>query len=237
MSSEPMALNDELESELKVHCTDFVRFVDVSQLPVEQNKHFPNAILIGIALSPDYLRKITSTTDYVQKMKDSNLMNEDEFHLKEAEVDGVADYIAQYLTLKGHATYSQSENNTILTGFYDEKAKTTPLPHKTIAVMAGMGWIGKHNLLVTTEFGSAICMCTVLTDAPLKTVLNTPVNSLCGSCSICTNICPTKAIKGKTWDISTSRDELVDVYKCTTCMECLAYCPWTQAYMKKDRLG
>jgi epoxyqueuosine reductase QueG len=211
--------------------------VDISQLPAGQNKHFPNAVLIGIALSPDYLRKITSTNNYVQKMKDLNLMNEDDFHLKEAEVDRLADYIAQYLTIKGHAAYSQSENNTILTGFYNEKTKTTPLPHKTIALLAGLVWIGKHNLLVTPEFGSAVCMCTVLTDAPLKTISHAPVNSLCGSCSICTTICPTKAIKGKIWDISTSRDEMVDVYQCTTCMECLTYCLWTQAYMKKERLG
>jgi epoxyqueuosine reductase QueG len=237
MSSETMVLNNELESELKLHGADFVHFVDISQLPVEQNKHFPNAILIGIALSPDYLRKITRTTNYLKKMKDSNFMNEDEFHLREAEADRLADYIAQYIRQKGYAAYSQSEDNTISTGFYDEKAKTTPLPHKTIAVMAGLGWIGKHNLLITPEFGSAVCMCTVLTDAPLKTALNTPVNSLCGSCSVCTNICPTEAIKGKTWDIGISRDELVDVYKCTTCMECLAYCPWTQTYMKKNRLA
>ena len=90
------------------------------------------------------------------------------------------------------------------------------------------------NLLVTHEFGSAICMCPVLTDAPLKTVLHTPLNSLCGNCSICKDICPVKAIEGNTWNIKTPRDELVDVYKCNMCLKCLVHCPWTQIYMKKN---
>jgi epoxyqueuosine reductase QueG len=169
-------------------------------------------------------------------MKENNQKNEDEFHLKEAEADRLADFIAYYLTQKGYSAYSQSEDHIYLTGFYNEKTKSTPLPHKTIAVLAGWGWIGKHNLLVTKAFGSAVCMCTVLTDAPLTTVSHPSVPSLCGSCSICNRICPVKAIKGNTWEFSTSRDELVDVYKCNCCLECLVFCPWTQAYLKKNKL-
>lgn len=32
----------------------------------------------------------------------------------------------------------------------------TPLPHKTVATRAGLGWIGKSCLLVTEAFGSAV---------------------------------------------------------------------------------
>jgi epoxyqueuosine reductase QueG len=231
-----MSLEDELISELKNQGADFVYFVDVSKLSNEQNKQYSNAILIGISLSPDYLQKFTSTTDYVQKMVRSNQINDDEFHLKEIKTDKLADYIAEYLKSKGYCAYSQSEDNIYSTGYYNEETKCTPLPHKTIAVIGGLGWIGKHNLLVTPDFGSAICMCTVLTDAPLKTVLNSPDNSQCGDCSICKRICSVKAIKGNTWDISTSRDDLVDVHKCNTCLECLVFCPLTQAYMKKNTL-
>lgn len=75
-------------------------------------------------------------------------------------------------------------------------------------------------------------MCTVLTNAPLKTVIHAPANPLCGNCNICKDICPVDAIKGNTWDIDTSRDDLVDVYKCTPCLKCLVLCPRTQTYMK-----
>ncbi|NQT26966.1 epoxyqueuosine reductase [candidate division KSB1 bacterium] len=227
-----MSLESELQSELKAQGADFVHFVDISQLSNKQNKSYPNAILIGIILSQDFIKKATNTPDYVQNMI-RNKQTNDEFHQKETHTDKLADTIADYLTSKGYSAYSQSEDNIESTGFYDKKTKTTPLPHKTIAVLAGLGWIGKHNLLVTPEYGSAISMCTVLTDAPLKTVFHTPAKSRCGDCEICKDICSVKVIKGKTWSADTSRDELVDVYKCTTCLECLVFCPWTQTYMKK----
>lgn len=227
-----MVLNAELEQEIKKRGADFVHFVDVSQLAVEQNKGYPSAILLGIILSPDYIQKITNTTNYVPQMILNNQVIEDEFHMKEIEADRLADYFTRYLSLKGYSAYSQSEDNIELTGFYNENTKSTPLPHKTVALLAGLGWIGKHNLLVTPEYGSAICMCTILTDAPLKTVLNSLSDNQCGSCNICENICQVKAIKGNTWESNISRDEMVDVYKCNSCIECLVFCPWTQTYMK-----
>ncbi|NQU88124.1 MAG: epoxyqueuosine reductase [Mariniphaga sp.] len=228
-----MSLEAKLKTELIEHGADFVYFVNVSQLSKEQNKGYPNAILLGIALSPGYLQEITNTQEYVRNMIRNNQTNNDEFHLKEIKTDRMADYISNSLKSKGFSAYSQSEDNIELTGFYDKEKKSTPLPHKTIALLAGLGWIGKHNLLVTPKYGSAISMCTVLTDAPLETVLYTPKESQCGNCKICINLCPTNALKGNSWNTSTSRDELIDVKKCNTCIKCLVLCPWTQAYMKK----
>ncbi len=226
-----MSLGSKLQKELKRKGADFVCFVDVSQLSVEQNKGYPNAVLIGIILSSNYIRKISETTDYVEKIKNNNQINKDEFHQKEIKADRMADYIAQYLISKGYSAYSQSENNILATGFYNEKTKSTSLPHKTIAGLAGLGWIGKHNLLVNPEFGSAFCMCTVLTDAPLETVLYSPLKSQCGNCCICKDICKVEAIKGNAWDIHTARDEIVDADKCNTCLKCLVFCTWTQKYI------
>ncbi|MFA8435366.1 MAG: hypothetical protein ACEPOZ_12680 [Marinifilaceae bacterium] len=229
-----MWIQDELQGELIRQGADLVRFVDVSQLSDKQNQGYPNAILIGILLSPAYLREVTETVEYVEEMIRNNRVEEDEFHLKEAKTDQLADSTADFLVSKGYSAYSQSENNILSTGFFDENTKSTPLPHKTIAGLAGLGWIGKHNLLVTTKFGSAISMCTVLTDAPLKTVLHSPSQSLCGDCHICETICPVEAIKGKHWDTGISRDEIVDVYQCKTCLKCLALCPWTQKYIRNN---
>ena len=232
-----MPLEGELIAELRKQGADFVYFVDISNLAYNQNKGFPVALLFGITLSPAYLQKIIDTPDYVVDMVRKRQFDQDEFHLKELKTDELADQIANYIRLKGYAAYSQSEDNIYLTGFYDLKTKNTPLPHKTIAGMAGLGWIGKHNLLVTPEYGSAISICTILTDAPLKTVLFNPAQSKCGSCTVCINSCPVNALKGNSWNSHTSRDELVDVYHCITCLKCLAFCPWTLGYIKNGSLG
>lgn len=229
-----MSLNNEIISELKKHGAGFVHFADISQLSAEQSKGYRNAVLIGIALSADYIRKVADTSDYVEQLIKNKNFDQDEFLLKERKADSVADHAANYLVQKGYPTYSQSEDNIYLTGFYNQESRCTPLPHKTIALLAGIGWIGKNNLLVIPEFGSAFCMCTLLTDAPFDTTRNNPVVPKCGSCHICTDICAPQALKGNSWTISTPREQIVDVYNCTTCLKCLVLCPWTQAYMKKN---
>ena len=228
-----MLPEDEIKCELKSRGADFVTFVDISSLTNEQNKGFSSAILFGIALSPAYLNKITQAPDYVENMIQNNLIDKDEFHRKEKTTDRLAEKMASYLVQKGYNTYAQSEDNIYLTGFYNLKTNTTPLPHKTIALLAGLGWIGKHNLLVTPEYGSALSMCTVLTDAPLNTVKHVASEPQCGDCQICRQVCTPNALKGKTWEQGISRDELVDVTKCTTCLKCMVFCPVTQKYIKQ----
>lgn len=229
-----MALENEIQAELKNKGAGFIHFVDISSLSNQQNKGFPNAILFGIALSPTYIQKIIDTPDYAKNMVRKKQTDRDEFHLTEAKTDRLADELASYLLEKGFAAYSQSEDNIFLTGFYDTKNQVTPLPHKTIAGMAGLGWIGKHNLLVHEEYGSAFSMCTVLTDAPLPTDSKHPKEPLCGECNSCESICPGNAIKGVKWGINISRDKIVDVQVCTTCLKCLAVCPWTIDYVNKN---
>lgn len=228
-----MNSDKKIKQEINRLNADIVRFVDISGLDEKQTKGYPHAVLIGLVLSPLYIKKITQTPDYVKKMILNHAAAEDEFNLKEQRTDQMADDMAEYLQRIGYYAYSQSEDNLESTGFYDQETRTTPLPHKTIAGLAGLGWIGKHDLLVTHEFGSAVSMCTVLTDAPIETTAHQPLACQCGDCDICQAICPVQAIRGNTWTPHTSRDELVDVYQCTTCLRCLALCPWTQKYMKK----
>ena len=209
-------------------------FVDISHLNAEQNKQFPVAVLFGTALSLAYLKKIVRNPDYVQDMIRHNQMQLDEFHLKEQKTDRLADQLADFIRQKGYAAYSQSEDNIYLTGYYDTENLHTPLPHKTIALLAGIGWIGKHNLLVTKEYGSAISMCTVLTDAPLQTEKQELTESACGNCNVCVDICPGNALFGIIWKYGIHRDRLLNATSCSTCMKCLAFCPWTRRYMQEN---
>lgn len=216
-----LSLENEIQMKLLSAGADFVYFVDISQLSSEQNKNYPVAILIGILLSANYICEFAVIEE------------EDEFCKKESKADKLADYISDYLMQKGYGAYSQSENSIYSTGFYNETTKETPLPHKTIAVLAGLGWIGKSNLLVTTEYGSALCMCTVLTDAPLHTSIQNFSGGGCNLCTVCKDICPNQAIKGNYWNRNGSRDDLVDVFHCSCCLQCLMFCPWTQAYKNR----
>ncbi|MFA9391322.1 MAG: 4Fe-4S dicluster domain-containing protein [Prolixibacteraceae bacterium] len=228
------SIEAELREEINKQGADFVFFVDISHLPDHQNRKYPNAVLVGLVLSPEYLQKITLTPDYVQKMIQQKQFDIDQFHLKEIQTDLMADDIAYFLNSKGFSACSQSEKNISSIGFYDERTKSTPLPHKTIALMAGLGWIGKHNLLVSPKYGSALSMCTILTDAPLKTVLYDPKESACGNCTRCIHSCPVNALSGNTWTRHTGRDELLDINVCTTCLQCLVLCPYTQKFIQNE---
>ena len=125
----------------------------------------------------------------------------------------------------------------------------TPLPHKTVATRAGLGWIGKNCLLVTREYGSAVRLSSLLTDAPLPA---TPpiTESHCGGCRVCVKSCPAKALTGVLWNSSTTREELFHKEDCKKmqmqrmkqstgietdlCGLCFAVCPYTQKYLQNE---
>ena len=67
------------------------------------------------------------------------------------------------------------------------------LSHKRIGEMAGLGWIGRNNLLVAPGLGSQFRLVTVLTDMPLEA--GRPVKADCGTCRKCIGSCPALAIK------------------------------------------
>jgi len=231
-----MIQNHEIQSFLNNQGVDFFEIVDISNLDKTKNKGFSTAILLGIYLTPLYLLKVSQTPDYVEVMKRNNTIKEDEFFLMEQKTDSIADSLASFLAIWGFKSYSQSEKSNENSGNYDVENKSTPLPHKTIAVMAGLGWIGKHNLLVTPNFGSAISMCSVLTDAPIKKTSSPTIftHSQCGTCDVCKKVCEPKVIKGINWQPNISREEIIDIFSCSTCLKCLVHCTYTQKYIKQN---
>jgi epoxyqueuosine reductase len=75
----------------------------------------------------------------------------------------------------------------------DWKTQKGHLSHKHVAWTAGLGWIGRNNLLVNEKYGSRIRLVSILTDLPL--VINSPSIKDCGSCLYCLSFCPAGAIK------------------------------------------
>jgi len=75
----------------------------------------------------------------------------------------------------------------------DWEKQRAHLSHKKVGYLAGLGWIGRNNLLVNPEFKARFRLVTVLTDMPLET--DRPLNKDCGKCRKCLEPCPAQAIK------------------------------------------
>jgi len=71
---------------------------------------------------------------------------------------------------------------------------SAPALEKPLARDAGLGWIGKHTLLLNREAGSWFLLGEIYTDLPLPATAPQAPHSYCGSCSACIDICPTQAI-------------------------------------------
>jgi epoxyqueuosine reductase len=76
---------------------------------------------------------------------------------------------------------------------------SAPILERPLAEKAGLGWIGKHSLLLNKEAGSWFFLGELLIDIPLpvsaeNTKDENTTNNDCGSCVACIKICPTKAI-------------------------------------------
>jgi epoxyqueuosine reductase len=69
---------------------------------------------------------------------------------------------------------------------------SAPVMEVELAARSGLGWRGKHTLLLSRDAGSYFFLGEIYTDLPLPA--DAPIKEHCGSCSKCLDICPTGAI-------------------------------------------
>ena len=69
---------------------------------------------------------------------------------------------------------------------------SAPVMEKPLAEKAGLGWQGKHTLIINRKAGSWFFLGEIYTDLPLP--VDQPASNHCGTCSACIDICPTAAI-------------------------------------------
>ncbi len=69
---------------------------------------------------------------------------------------------------------------------------SAPVLEVALAASAGIGWRGKHTLLLTREAGSWFFLGEIYTNLPLPPT--PPQAAHCGSCTACLDVCPTRAI-------------------------------------------
>ena len=232
----------ELKKRLIEYGASLVGYADLRSLAEDVPESLPYGVSIAVALDPEIVESIIDgpTAAYNDEYDRVNtLLNE----LTECAVDILRD--AGYHAVSQASTVSGKIDGEL------KKTLETPLPHKTVATRAGLGWIGKSALLVTREFGSALRLASVLTDAPVDAA--PPVDkSLCGACRACVDICPAGAPLGVNWNVSCRREEYYDVRACFAqtekfmferglraqiCGMCIAACPWTNRYITRHILS
>ena len=228
-------LTSELSSLLHNEGASLVGFGDISALDYQG---FTSCVALAVKIPAKVIAGIKNgpTRDYF-----------DSYHELNARLNALAELAAKYLSDRGHRALPQTTTTVVESPGY-----RTPVPHKTCATRAGLGWIGKSTLLVTEEYGPAVRLSSVLTDAEFDSV-SEPINvSRCGSCTACASACPGQAIKGALWDVNAPRESRVDVEACrkaaralaadmigeqiTLCGKCIETCPYTRAYLKKENV-
>ena len=75
---------------------------------------------------------------------------------------------------------------------YRVATDSAPVLEVELARKAGLGWRGKHTLLLSQDAGSMFFLGEILTDLPLP--IDQATGDHCGTCSRCIDVCPTRAI-------------------------------------------
>ena len=72
---------------------------------------------------------------------------------------------------------------------------SAPILEKSFACSAGIGSIGKNNMLIIPGYGSYFYLAEILTTAPVEFLPVRPMENQCGSCTLCIDACPTGALE------------------------------------------
>jgi epoxyqueuosine reductase QueG len=227
---------DEVSLFLKARGAGLVGVADLSSLPADVRLNQPRAVAFAVPLTPQIVAGIEDgpTLEY-----------HDEYVRINSLLGELSVATADLIRSRGFEAISSAATNEGV----DPETHSTKLPHKTVATLAGLGWVGKCVLLVSESFGSAIRLNRVLTDAPLPA--GTPIReSRCGACRACVDACPAKAPTGDVWTPSKNRGDFFDALACrrtaretaqrrtgildTFCGMCIAACPWTKAYIRRS---
>ena len=119
---------------------------------------------------------------------------------------------------------------------------SAPIMERSWAQRSGLGWIGKHSLLINKSKGSYFFLAEIITDLELEADVPFSTDH-CGTCTRCVDACPTEAIiPDKTVDASKCisyftielKDEIPVEFRekfedwMFGCDICLDVCPWNR---------
>lgn len=117
---------------------------------------------------------------------------------------------------------------------------SAPVMERQWAAKSGLGWVGKHTLLINKEQGSYFFLAELILDLDLEP--DGPIKDYCGTCTRCVDACPTDAITPYQLDASKCisyltielKDEIPEefagqmenwIFGCDICQD---VCPWNR---------
>jgi len=230
-----MTMPDEIRALLRSNGANMVGFANLQDTAPDVRDNFPFGISIAVALNSQIISEIQDgpTRRYYAEYERANNV-----------LDTLGHRAVQFREERGYKAKWFAATSAGI----NPETLATPLPHKTAATRAGLGWIGKCAVLVTRPFGSAVRLTTVLTDAELPAG-EAIDSSQCGNCTACVDACPAHAPSGRDWQVGLYRDSFFDPFACqkaaqelaakrtgkreTICGICIAVCPWTQKYTER----
>ncbi len=150
-------------------------------------------------LVPGTLRVISARMDYLPRDSDEEYWREREFQRQADSREAVVSVYARgrdYHKVLRSRLQQLAEKITAEIGPFGYRVFTdsAPVMEVEIAQRAGLGWRGKHTLLLNRDAGSMFFLGEIFTDLPLPT--DEPQSAHCGECSACIDLCPTGAIVG-----------------------------------------
>ncbi len=207
---------------------DLVGFSRLDKSPIENQPSLVYAVTVAVKITDAVLRTINNrpTQEYFHEYRSAN-----------AVLDRITFLGARFIEKQGYnafpiaASQSTSDDKSSYKGLF---------PHKTGAVLSGLGFIGKSGLFISTKYGSKVRLATILTDMPICREQDIVSNG-CGNCKECERACPAGAISGICYEVGMSREDFFSAEKCSNNMKnykdvgrgavcgiCIKVCPYNK---------
>ena len=127
----------------------------------------------------------------------------------------------------------------------DSKSGGSIIPLKQAAIRAGIGWQGKHSLLISRQYGTFLALGGIITNANLDHNDKEEINQ-CKNCKKCQEACPLKALenayilnKDRCLSYVLQNDNMPEEAKTVSenriidCEICQQVCPWNAKHIKQ----
>lgn len=149
-------------------------------------------------LVPGTLRVITVRMNYLPKNAGDDWREREEGRIDDASAAAISVYARgrdYHKVLRSRLQQLAERIREEIGDFgYRVFTDSAPVMEVALAEKSGIGWRGKHTLLLNRDAGSMFFLGELFTDLPLP--VDAPVSAHCGQCSACIDACPTQAILG-----------------------------------------